>query len=59
MCATCGIVKKGDEKITLQGNKKHNTKHNEFICYNADCRNYNKKVDRDKNAMVNLTLLIK
>lgn len=58
-CAVCGMVKKGDEKITLQGNKKHKTAHNEFICYNPDCPKYNQKVDRDENAMVNLTLLIK
>lgn len=58
-CAACGLVKKGDEKITLQGNKKHGTKHNEFVCYNPSCPNYNKKVDRDENAMANLTLLVK
>ena len=58
-CAACGLVKKGDEKITLQGNKKHGTKHNEFVCYNPNCPNYNKKVDRDENAMANLTLLVK
>ena len=58
-CAACGLVKKGDERITLQGNKKHGTKHNEFVCYNPSCPNYNKKVDRDENAMANLTLLVK
>ena len=58
-CAVCGLVKKGDERITLQGNKKHGTKHNEFVCYNPSCPNYNKKVDRDENAMANLTLLVK
>ncbi|CCI87063.1 RNA-guided endonuclease InsQ/TnpB family protein [Lactobacillus gigeriorum] len=57
-CAVCGLVKKGDERITLQGNKKHGTKHNEFVCYNPSCPNYNKKVDRDENAMANLTLLV-
>ena len=57
-CAICGTVKKGEDKITLQGNKKHNTKHNEFVCYNPACPNYNKKVDRDENAMINLTLLV-
>ena len=30
-CAKCGYVKTGDEKITLQGNQKHGTKHNEYI----------------------------
>lgn len=58
-CAACGLVKKGDEKITLRGNKKHGTKHNEFVCYNPNCRNYNKKADRDENAMLNLTILVK
>ena len=58
-CAACGLVKKGVERITLQGNKKHGTKHNEFVCYNPSCPNYNKKVDRDENAMANLTLLVK
>ena len=58
-CAACGHVKKGDEKITLQGNKKHGTKHNEYICYNPSCPNYNKKVDRDENAVLNLLALAK
>lgn len=57
-CAVCGLVKKDDEKITLYGNKKHRTKHNEYVCYNPDCPNYNKVIDRDENAMANLTLLV-
>lgn len=56
-CAACGNVKKGDDKITLYGNKKHDTKHNEYVCYNEKCPNYNKVVDRDKNAMLNLLAL--
>lgn len=40
MCPNCGCIKTGDERITLQGNKKHGTKHNEFHCnecgYTAD-----------------------
>ena len=56
-CAVCGNVKKGDEKITLYGNKKHGTKHNEYVCYNEKCPNYGKTVDRDKNAMLNLLVL--
>ncbi|ASW12115.1 transposase [Lactobacillus delbrueckii subsp. lactis DSM 20072] len=56
-CAACGNVKKGDDKITLYGNKKHGTKHNEYICYNKKCPNYNKVVDRDKNAMLSLLAL--
>lgn len=58
-CAACGWVKKDDEKVTLYGNKKHGTKHNEYVCYNPECPNYNKIVDRDENAMANLTLLVK
>ena len=53
-CATCGHVKKGDEKITLQGNKKHGTKHNEYICYECGYKN-----DRDENAVLNLLALAK
>lgn len=53
-CAACGYVKKGDEKITLHGNKKHGTKHNEYICYECGYKN-----DRDKNAVLNLLALAK
>lgn len=53
-CAACGYVKKGDEKITLQGNKKHGTKHNEYICYECGYKN-----DRDENAVLNLLALAK
>lgn len=51
-CANCGFVKTGEDKITLYGNKKHKTKHNEYICYNCGYRN-----DRDINAMLNLVYL--
>lgn len=30
-CANCGYIKTGSEKITLVGNVKHHTKHNEYI----------------------------
>ena len=53
-CANCGYVKKGDEKITLQGNQKHHTKHNEYICYEWGYTN-----DRDDNAVLNLLALAK
>ncbi len=53
-CAQCGYVKTGDEKITLQGNKKHGTKHNEYICYECGYSN-----DRDENAVLNLLALAK
>lgn len=53
-CAKCGYVKKGDEKITLEGNKKHGTKHNQYICYECGYSN-----DRDENAVLNLLALAK
>lgn len=53
-CAKCGYIKKGDEKITLQGNQKHGTKHNEYICYKCGYTN-----DRDENAVLNLLALTK
>lgn len=53
-CANCGYVKKDDEKITLQGNQKHHTKHNEYICYECGYTN-----DRDDNAVLNLLALAK
>ena len=53
-CAKCGYVKTGNEKITLQGNKKHGTKHNEYICYQCGYSN-----DRDENAVLNLLALAK
>ena len=53
-CSHCGHVKKGDDKITLQGNAKHETAHNEYVCY--DC---GYTADRDMNAVNNLLALIK
>ena len=51
-CSSCGHVKKGDERITLNGNKKHNTKHNEYVCYACGA-----VMDRDENAVMNLFAL--
>lgn len=53
-CSQCGYIKTGDEKITLQGNKKHHTKHNEYICYHCGAI-----MDRDENAVMNLLQLAK
>ena len=53
-CSSCGHIKKGDDKITLTGNAKHGTAHNEYICYNCGY-----KADRDANAVNNLLALIK
>lgn len=51
-CSNCGHVKTGDDKIGLDGNKKHGTKHNEYICYECGYRD-----DRDHNAVMNLLTL--
>ena len=51
-CSNCGHVKTGDDKITLQGNAKHRTRHNEYICYECGF-----KADRDYNAVMNLLAL--
>lgn len=52
-CSVCGHIKQGDDKITLTGNKKHHTKHEEYICYECGA-----VMDRDKNAVANLLALI-
>ena len=51
-CSHCGHVKTGDDKIGLDGNKKHRTKHNEYICYSCGFT-----IDRDQNAVSNLLAL--
>lgn len=51
-CSSCGHVKTGDDKIGLAGNKKHGTKHNEYICYSCGF-----VADRDQNAVLNLLSL--
>ena len=51
-CSSCGNVKTGDDKIGLAGNKKHGTKHNEYICYSCGF-----VADRDRNAVLNLLAL--
>ena len=53
-CSQCEHVKKGDDKITLTGNAKHGTAHNEYVCYNCGYT-----ADRDQNAVNNLLALIK
>jgi putative transposase len=52
-CSVCGNIKTGDDRITLQGNQKHHTKHNEYICYNCGSI-----LDRDDNAVNNLLALV-
>lgn len=52
LCSRCGYRKTGANKITLAGNSKHHTKHNEFICYNCGYQD-----DRDHNAVMNLLKL--
>ena len=51
-CSACGHIKTGDEKITLSGNQKHETKHNEYICYSCGF-----VANRDQNAVLNLLAL--
>ena len=52
-CSACGYVKTGEDKIKLDGNKQHKTKHNEYICYKCGTI-----MDRDENAVRNLLVLI-
>ena len=51
-CSNCGYVKQGDERITLQGNQKHHTKHDEYVCYHCGLI-----MNRDENAVNNLLAL--
>lgn len=51
-CSHCGFVKTGEDKITLEGNKKHGTKHREYVCYECGFT-----ADRDYNAVLNLLAL--
>ncbi|WP_263853150.1 RNA-guided endonuclease InsQ/TnpB family protein [Limosilactobacillus reuteri] len=51
-CSQCGYIKTGEDKITLAGNQKYHTKHNEYICYKCDA-----VMDRDENAVMNLLQL--
>lgn len=53
-CSACGFVKTGDDKITLHGNIKHGTRHNQYICYQCGYED-----DRDHNAVLNLLALAK
>ena len=53
-CSNCGHVKTGEDKIGLNGNKKHGTKHNEYVCYECGYED-----DRDHNAVMNLLALAK
>ena len=52
-CSCCGHIKTGEDKITLQGNKKHGTNHHEYECYECGY-----KGNRDRNAVLNLLALI-
>ena len=52
-CSCCGHIKTGEDKITLQGNKKHGTKHSEYECYECGYKD-----NRDHNAVLNLLALI-
>ena len=52
-CSVCGHIKQGDDKVTLVGNHKHHTKHDEYICYQCGAT-----LDRDANAVANLLALL-
>lgn len=52
-CSKCGHIKTGEDKISLEGNLKHGTKHHEYICYECGF-----EMDRDENAVMNLLALI-
>ena len=52
-CSECGYIKTGEDKIGLDRNQKHKTKHNEYICYECGA-----VMDRDENAVKNLLALI-
>ncbi|MFC6201082.1 RNA-guided endonuclease InsQ/TnpB family protein [Lactiplantibacillus nangangensis] len=52
-CSKCGYTKSGNDKITLQGNSTHQTKHSEYVCYSCGAI-----LDRDENAVANLLALI-
>ena len=51
-CSSCGFIKTGGDKITLSGNLKHGTRHNEYVCYHCGYED-----DRDHNAVLNLLAL--
>lgn len=51
-CSACGFIKTGDDKISLCGNQKHGTHHDEYICYQCGYKD-----DRDHNAVLNLLSL--
>lgn len=51
-CSSCGFIKTGNDKITLIGNLKHGTRHNEYVCYHCGYEG-----DRDHNAVLNLLAL--
>ena len=52
-CSKCGFVKTGEDKVGLNGNEKHRTKHNEYMCYECGAI-----MDRDENAVANLLALL-
>ena len=52
-CSECGYIKTGEDKVGLDGNRKHKTKHNEYICYECGAI-----MDRDENAVMNLLNLV-
>ena len=52
-CSACGHVKTGEDKVELDDNKQHGTKHNEYVYYECGV-----VMDRDENAVRNLLALL-
>ena len=48
-CSKCGYIKTDDERVGLEGNRKHRTGHDEYVCYECDA-----VMRRDENAVANL-----
>lgn len=48
-CSQCGYIKTGDDRVGLDGNRKHHTSHDEYVCYKCGAKMY-----RDQNAVENL-----
>ena len=52
-CSACGHIKQGEDKVGLQGNQRHSTRHNEYDCYHCGA-----KLECDENAVANLLALV-
>jgi putative transposase len=48
-CSQCGVVKTGADRIALDGNHRHHTGHDQYVCYQCGAN-----MRRDQNAVENL-----